>query len=181
MIIETIAYIAAFITSFLFFIFTWKVYHHFWSLADAVHESNFSYFTKKLTISLVVAFFPGVLVISSILPQDNDATIQLKSESDNQSIPIKNENLAFPSENINVTESFINESNDKNTMTDSKILNNSIIHDEKLETKTELEKKNDTETETKLEEKANITNDNKDCLEYSGDDEIIKKRLGCIQ
>jgi len=38
-----------------FFIGTQKLYHHFWSLADAVHESNFSYWVKRLVASIIFA------------------------------------------------------------------------------------------------------------------------------
>ncbi|WP_146180617.1 hypothetical protein [Limnohabitans curvus] len=36
------------------FFITWKTYHWFWSLADLVHESGYSYFMKRAGMSVVV-------------------------------------------------------------------------------------------------------------------------------
>ena len=47
---------------------TWNVYHHFWSLAEAVHESNFSYFIKRLGVSVTVGVVSAFLVVGGLMP-----------------------------------------------------------------------------------------------------------------
>mgnify|MGYP000087072982 CR=1 FL=1 len=42
------------------FFITWKTYHWFWSLADLVHESGYSYFMKRAGMSVVVGLLSYV-------------------------------------------------------------------------------------------------------------------------
>ena len=44
------------------FFITWKTYHWFWSLADRVHESGYSYFMKRAGMSVVVGLLSYVFL-----------------------------------------------------------------------------------------------------------------------
>jgi hypothetical protein len=89
------------------FVFTWRVYHHFWSLAEAVHESNFSYFVKRFAISCAFGFGGLVLVASYFEPNvtKNDNPNSIPPISEVQSTLNSSSNKNTSSQNQNSTDS----------------------------------------------------------------------------
>lgn len=102
--LESIALIISLIVGICSFVLTWKVYHHFWSLADVVYESNFSYFVKRFAVSCVFGFIGLAFSLSYFEPNSNNINESSKatlasdanpksSEGEIQNFSKKNQNL----------------------------------------------------------------------------------------
>lgn len=113
---ESLALIISLIVGVCSFVLTWKVYHHFWSLADVVHESNFSYFVKRFVVSCVFGFVGLAFAISYFEPNskntDTSNKVSLVSEvnsksgsSEIQNSSNQNQNTSENIPNIDLTKS----------------------------------------------------------------------------
>lgn len=91
---ESITFTLSIIIGVFSFLLTWKVYHHFWSLADVVHESNFSYFLKRFTVSSIFGILGLVIAMSYFDPNSeiSESSNKNSSGSEIKSKPSSNEN-----------------------------------------------------------------------------------------
>jgi hypothetical protein len=70
------------------FFTTWKTYHWFWSLADRVHESGYSYFMKRAGMSVVVGLLSYVFLSpdfqssASVSPTNRGNSIEFNKAAD---------------------------------------------------------------------------------------------------
>ncbi len=150
---------------------TWKVYHHFWSLAESVYESNFSYFVKKFSISAVIGVFAFLAVFTLFAGKEENEVamdgvepqhaIQEKNTKENQ-LSQDNIDQSIPSEQTNQNDrlGLRNKESDENNSTQ-------LISDPK-----------DSNSE-KTEDPESISKKSEACLNYKGDDPIVIQRLGC--
>jgi hypothetical protein len=107
---ESIALIISLIVGVFCFVLTWKLYHHFWSLADVVHESNFSYFVKRFSVSCVFGFIGLAIAVSYFEPNSKNTDVSnkiaLASESNSKSSSNGIQNTS--TQNQNITENIPN-------------------------------------------------------------------------
>jgi len=159
------------------FTITWRVYHHFWSLAEAVHQSNFSYWMKRFFCSLgfafgtfFVLFFITVAEPSKAPNAEPSKTIGTQSTSvfGNQSLNSRASSpITSPVEERKSTDSSASSEDGSKSNTHAQVNDN----------KSPLQngsQDHSTITQDPISTPASKPKDQ----EYSGDDPIIRARLG---
>jgi len=158
---------------------TWNVYHHFWSLAEAVHESNFSYFIKRLGVFVTVGVVSAFLVVGGLMPNKTSNNKNMESTS-------------YPT-NSSTNESIIEDTTRTKTITNDQSQDRLIIP-EKINSYTRNENnineisQRKIDSETFIKQPQNLvlpkefTREEIEQMEkekqYSGDDPVVRRRLG---
>ena len=68
-------------------IITWKAFHLFWSLSEAVYESAYSYFLKRVGAALLIGF----VVFAYLSPEFNSSN--LPKSTTTKDVSIKNHSV----------------------------------------------------------------------------------------
>ena len=158
------------VASFASFLFTWKVYYHFISLADAVHESNFSYWVKRFTTSIFVAFVTFFIVMAFFV---KDELIPVETQQNGLSERSESTGKSLGNDLPSQTGQIPSISNElKSPSVDSKLGHNL----ERSDTPERVQ--SDAVTRAVDAEQPDKRQAKKAC-DYEGNDPIVRERLGC--
>lgn len=149
------------------FFITWNVYHNFFSRAERVHESNFSFLVKKFFMSVFWLFLALAIVFSYFKKPDHSVPNEINPSD------LSGENSTPITSSLVPNETNPNDlSGEKNstpiTSTSELIVEKGEISEHKQLDEV-IKAENDFVKQNLLEKKC----------DYDGDDPIVRKRLRC--